>query len=258
MKMNPCSAFAKLSVRRRPFTCLFKILFKTFITVFIRNIEINHYVFFRKLHIMELSSIQIRQSRSYSIPSFGWSAFIICVLSFVRSTNFIKYRLSAIEFNKFARLFFFLLFFLLEEFVCFESTKVISNNRTIVCIKSLGISLEVVLKFLLKYPLREWICNPRIVAISSIHFPCGFKRYSVFFLKYRIGIQNKVIEIVRCSKHLGRNIIVVCSRIIQIYVLAMRSYCSKLKTNLFYCRFVIFWTQFISRRMNVYQSSNQT
>ena len=118
--------------------------------------------------------------------------------------------------------------------------------------------MKIVFKFLFKYPLRERESNLGIVTVSFVHLPCSFKSCPVFFLKYMVRIDNEVIEIIRCTKHRNRNIIVITTRIVQIYLLAVVGDSSQLKFHLLHDRFVFFWIQLISRRRYINQSSNQT
>ena len=150
------------------------------------------------------------------------------------------------------------LYSLLFKFFCSEPNVITSNTGSIIQIEPFLKIMKIVFKFLFKYPLRERESNLGIVTVSFVHLPCSFQSCPVFFLKYMVRIDDKVVKIIRCSKHRDRNIIVITTGIAQIYFLAMISDSSQLEFYLLHNRFVLFWIQLISRRRYIDQSSNQT
>ena len=147
---------------------------------------------------------------------------------------------------------------LILEFLGSKANVIASHTSSVIEIESLLIIPEVVFKFLLKYPLREWEGDFCLIAIGFIHLPRGFESCPVFFFEDMVRINNEVIEIIRCTEHRHGNIIIVSARILQIDFLTMISNRTELKFDLLCHRLVFLGTQFISGRGYIDQSSDET
>ena len=76
--------------------------------------------------------------------------------------------------------------------------------------------MEVVLELFLEVPLRHGIGHASLLAVGLVHLPCNLERDAVFLLENIIGVQNEVVEIVRGSHHVERDVTVIPTRIFQI------------------------------------------
>ena len=212
MQMNTVAALAELCVCSRPFTSCFEVLIKAFIAGFVLNIEVNHDMVFWNFDIMKPGSIEISKHCSDIIPLFVRSSFRATVLSRTFSALLVKYRIIFAKLNPILLVFW--LFFLLDlELLCLKPTIIILNNRAIVRSSGFSEVPKIVFKFFFKRSLREWIWHFCIFAVYLIHIPSSFKRGSVLLLKNMIGVNNKVVEIVRGSHHQSRNIVIIVTRI---------------------------------------------
>ena len=66
-----------------------------------------------------------------------------------------------------------------------------------------------VLQFFFKNSLRKRIAYFCFITIGLIHLPGSFQSRAVFPFEYMVGIDNEIIEIIRCSQHCDGDIVII-------------------------------------------------
>ena len=214
---------------------------------------------------MKLRGIQITKSSSNFIPATTWSFIFGSILRWIIGSLPVKYRRDLFKRapeQKFVGLFL-LSWRIVGHTTIFEflgsKTRVITSNAvSIFGAEALRILSKIISEFFAKGSLRHRIWNLSFFAIGLIHFPCRLHSCSILLFEYRIGIGHEIIEIVGCSEHCNRNIIIIIVRIGQENILTASGNCSKLKGNLLNCHAVLLCRKFISGRGNVDQTPDKT
>ena len=189
------------------------------------------------------------------LPEGG--SIVGCVLCRIICTHGIEYGFRAFELKQVGLCLCFLSNGLILEFLRPKSAVIASHTGTVRKVEPFFILVEVVFKLLLEYALRKWIPHLGLFAIGVIHGPCCFECRPILFFEDVIGVDNKVIKVVRCSQHGDRNIIVVLSGVVQINLLTVIGDGSEFKTDLLYRGFVLLGAQLFSRGRYINQPSDQ-
>ena len=208
---------------------------------------------------MKFRSVKIFECRLDLIPCLFRCFFRARILRGTLATVLIENRWPFRKLNSnFISYLLFLLRLLSLENINAESAVITTYRCSVIHLEVFCIIPEVILQFFLETSLREWIWNSCLVTIGVIHLPSSFEACPILSLEYMITVQYKVVEVVGCSHHSRRNIIVVPSRIVQIYFQAVTRNCSKLEWDLFHTSFVFTSIKLIPRRMYINEPSDQT
>ena len=187
---------------------------------------------------MKFCCVEIRKLRRHVIPLLCRGFLYAGILSRTVPTLLVKYRFCRVEFNQLGFDGFSFLWFTCLKNISPETGVDVANLRTFNLVFEVP---KIVLKFFLKESLRERIRNLCILTICTVHLPCCFQGRSIIFQENMIGVYHKVIEVIGCAHHHCGNIVVISTRVTQIYFFAVICDRTQLETDLLSYRFVVFW-----------------
>ena len=265
MQVDARTRFTKLSIGLWPFGSSFKVALKALTPIRAGNIKVNDDVVLRDLYIVQLFCIDPGQSGFDILPLLHGSAIFVRILRQAVLANIIKERMLLLQFDPgggrgvISRIIpggrVFQKFF---EFFVLEAAVVAAHPFAVHILGTFFVIREIVHQFFTERSPGVRIRNLCLLIVGVVHCPGTFQRYAIFFFEDVVGVQHEVVEVVGCTKHSCRNIIVVTMLVFLVDVFAIPCNSTQFKVNLAYEVAVFLCRYFFAARLHIDQSPNQT